>query len=305
MILFSLQTVLLLAAGFALFRLWRAAMPSERWLRLAVAAGFLARAVLGQALFWISWAHLPIARSLQLGNGFWVFAEDALWYFPEAVRAAEKGLGAIVMFDRNAASVMYVQVLSTFVWLFGSAVSVALLINLFSYLGTVAILVQWSRKQPRTATAVAIAIAAIAFSPAFVLWSLQPLKDPFFQLLFVAFVAACAAWQRAWLAPGRWAARLGIGALLIVLLFALAGIRWYFAAVLVLAAALFMLLIVFQAVERRGVCLAAAAVVVFLLSQSLAVSAASYLPVRVRAILNPKTALESVTTAPASLVATV
>src|ERR1041385_5300341 len=91
---------------------------------------------------------------------------------------------------------MYVQLLSTFIWLFGSAPSVALLINLFCSLGTVAILVHWSRTQPRTATAAALAIVAITFSPAFVLWSLQALKDPFFQLLFVAFVAACAAWAR-------------------------------------------------------------------------------------------------------------
>jgi hypothetical protein len=273
MILFSLQTVLLLAAGLALFLLWRAAAPSAPWLRIAVAAGFLGRAILGQALFWISWAHLPFARSLQLGNGFWVFAEDALWYFRESAVAAEQGLRAIVTFDRDASSVMYVQVLSTFIWLFGSAVSVALLINLFSYLGTIAILVWWSRKQPGTATAVAVAIVAISFSPAFVLWSLQALKDPFFQFLFVAFVAACAAWQRAWLEPRRWTARVGIAALMIVLLFALAGIRWYFAAALVVAATLFMLLVVVQAAERRAVCLAAAVAVAFLLSQSLAVSA--------------------------------
>lgn len=301
MILFSVQTVLLLAAGVGLFLLWRVAAPSQRWLRLAVAAGFLIRAILGQALFWISWAHLPVARSLQLGNGFWVFAQDALWYFPEAVEAAGKGLRAIVTFNREAASVMYVQLLSTFIWLFGSAASVALLINLFCYLGTVAILVHWSRVQPRTATAAALAIVAITFSPAFVLWSLQALKDPFFQLLFVAFVAACAAWQRAWLAPERRAARAGIGALLIVLLFALAGIRWYFAAVLLFAATLFMLMVVVQAAERRGACLAAAAAVAFLLSQSLAISADPYLPAGLRAVLNPRTAFAAATTAPASV----
>jgi len=301
MILFSVQTVLLLAAGVGLFLLWRVAAPSPRWLRLAVAAGFLIRAILGQALFWISWAHLPVARSLQLGNGFWVFAQDALWYFPEAVEAAGKGLRAIVTFNREAASVMYVQLLATFIWLFGSAASVALLINLFCYLGTVAILVHWSRTQPRTATAAALAIVAITFSPAFVLWSLQALKDPFFQLLFVAFVAACAAWQRAWLAPERRAARAGIGALLIVLLFALAGIRWYFAAVLLFAATLFMLMVVVQAAERRGACLAAAAAVAFLLSQSLAISADPYLPAELRAVLNPRTAFAAARTAPASV----
>src|SRR6266498_62409 len=138
MFLFSVQTILLIAAGVGLFRLWRAAVPSERWLTLAVAAGFLARALLGQALFWISWARLPIARSLQRGDGFWVFAQDALWYFPEATRVAHKGPWAIVMYDRGAASVMYEQLLATSIWLFGSAVAVALLINLFCYLGTVA-----------------------------------------------------------------------------------------------------------------------------------------------------------------------
>src|SRR5207244_7286673 len=177
MLLFSVQTALLIAAGVGLFRLWRAAAPSERWLHLAVAAGFLARALLGQALFWISWARLPIARSLQLGDGFWIFAQDALWYFSEATRVAHTGPWAIVMYDRVASSVRYEQLLATFIWLFGSAVSVALLINLFSYLGTVAILVQWSRRQPRTAKAAALAILAITFSPAFVLWALQPLKD--------------------------------------------------------------------------------------------------------------------------------
>ncbi|HYU25471.1 MAG TPA: hypothetical protein VEO74_09730, partial [Thermoanaerobaculia bacterium] len=305
MFLFSVQTILLIAAGVGLFWLWRAAVPSERWLTLAVAAGFLARAIFGQALFWISWARLPMARSLQLGDGFWVFAQDARWYVSEATRVAHTGPWAIVMYDRGAASVMYEQLLATFIWLFGSAVSVALLINLFSYLGTVAILVQWSRRQPRTATATALAIVAIAFSPAFVLWALQPLKDPFFQFLFVAFVAACAAWQRAWVGPGRWAARLGTAALLVALIFALAGIRWYFAAVLVAAASLFMLLVVFQSAERRLVSLGAAVVVALLLSWSLAISAAPYLSGRLRAFLNPRTTLQTMKTAPASILGSV
>jgi ketosteroid isomerase-like protein len=300
MLLFLVQTILLIAAGLALFRLWRLAAPSQRWLYLAVATGFLARAVFGQALFWISYLRLPIGRSLQLGNGFWVFAQDATWYFPEAARVAGDGVRAILMYDRGASSVMYEQVLSTFIYLFGTSVANGLLINLFCYLGMVAILVRWSRIQPRTATAAALAIAGLTFSPAFVLWSLQPMKDPFFQLLFVAFIAACAAWQRAWSASGRWAPRLGTAALLVVLLFALAGIRWYFAAVLIVAASLFMLMVAFQA-PRRGLALASAAVVAFLLAQSLAISAAPYLPERVRAVLNPRTTFAAITGAPGAL----
>src|SRR5262249_30145060 len=104
-----LQSVLLFAAGIGLFLLWRFAAPSERWLKLVVAAGFLARAVAGQLLFWISWARLPIARSLQMGDGFWIFAQDSTFYFPQAVAAVEQGWRAILFFDRGAAAPSYMQ----------------------------------------------------------------------------------------------------------------------------------------------------------------------------------------------------
>src|SRR5206468_7500143 len=81
MTLFILQVIFLVASCLGLFFLWRTARPSDRWLRLVVAAGFLGRAVSGQLLFWVSWARLPIARSLQLGDGLWLFAEDGLTYY--------------------------------------------------------------------------------------------------------------------------------------------------------------------------------------------------------------------------------
>ena len=292
MILFSLQSVLLIAACFALFRLWRAAVPAERWLQLVIAAGFLGRAFLGQALFWISWGGLPIGRSLQLGDGFWTFAQDATFYFPQAISASQRGWRAIVFMDRATASVSYQQLLAVMVTLFGTPVSIALLLNLFCYLGTIAILVHWSRRQPQTRVAVAVAIAALSLSPALVLWSLQPLKDGFFQLLFVAFVAACAAWQRAWIAPRAWMMRTGAGALLIALLFIVAGLRWYFAAVLIAATALFMFGVVLQSVARKSIAIAAVALMIVLLTQMLLVSASPYLPPRVTSMVTPRGVLE-------------
>ena len=101
MITLLLRSLLLFVFGIGLFFLWRAAEPSERWLKWIVAAGFLARAILGQALFWISWTRLPVLRSLQMGGGYWVFAQDATFYFPQAVAVAEKGLRAIVFYDRD------------------------------------------------------------------------------------------------------------------------------------------------------------------------------------------------------------
>ena len=305
MILLPLQTLLLVAACFGLFRLWRAAQPPERWLQLVVAAGFLARAILGQALYWISWGRLPFARSLQLGNGYWVFAQDARFYVWKASLVAEKGLPAIATFDRAAASPTYVQILAAAEWLLGDAACVALLLNLFCYLGAIAILVHWMRADPRTRTAGAIAIAAVSLSPAFVLWSLQALKDPLFQFLFIAFVAACAAWQRAWMTGGPWRVRIGTSVLMAILIYALAGLRWYFAFLLLATASLFMLLVALQAAGRRAAAFAAAAVVIVVLSQSFRASAEGYLPKTLRDVLRPSTALEAVPKTPHSVLATV
>jgi hypothetical protein len=287
MIPFPIQTLILIAAGVALFRLWRAGRPSERWLQIVVAAGFLSRAILGQILFWISWARLPIARGLQLGNGLWFFAPDAGDYFHTAMATADKGPWAIVTLDRLLPSVTYVQALALSVWLFGRATSVSVLLNLFCYLGAIALIVRWTAKEPRVRTAAAVAIVALSFSPALVLWSLQPLKDTFFQFLFVAFVASCAAWQRAWSGRARWTAWIATSALLAVLLYAAAAIRWYFALVLLIAASLFLLLTAIRTAERKLPALAAAVVVAFVLSRSFVAGSGPQLTPQVRAAFTP------------------
>lgn len=295
----------MVVAGVGLLRLWRAAAPDDRRLQLVVAAGFLGRAFLGQALFWISWARLPFARSLQLGDGFWIFAQDATFYFPQAVAAAENGLRAIATFDRGAASVTYIQTLATAVWLFGSGVATGVLLNLFCYLATIAVLVRWSRKYPQARPGAAFAIVALSLSPAAMLWSLQALKDPLFQFLFVAFVATCAAWQRAWLAPDHWPARTGIAALLVALVYLLAGIRWYFAAALIAATLLFFIVVVLTTTQQKVIAVAAMAVVTVILSQSLLLSAELYLPSALRDMLTPTTAFAAARNAPQSLLASV
>src|SRR5690242_16458244 len=100
-----LRTLPLAVLGLGLFFLWRASQPSERWVEWIVAGGLLLRAVLGTALFWISWARLPILTSFQLGDGYWVFAQDATFYFPRAAALAEQGLRAIISYSRANASV--------------------------------------------------------------------------------------------------------------------------------------------------------------------------------------------------------
>src|ERR1041385_1146655 len=57
-----------------------AMIPRHGRASLIIAAGFLLRAFAGQALFWISYLRLPIARPLQLGDGLWFFAVDGAFY---------------------------------------------------------------------------------------------------------------------------------------------------------------------------------------------------------------------------------
>ena len=302
MILVFIQAVLVIGAGVGMFWLWRLAAPSERWLRYVVVAGFLGRAIIGQALFWISWARLPIARGMQLGNGLWTFAIDALIYGPFASWAAEHGLWSIITFARSAPSVMYIQLLGSAYWLFGIVTSVGLLLNLFCYLGMIALLVHWPVKTPAARNAAAIVIAAISLSPAFVLWSLQPLKDTFFQFLVVAFVASCAWWQRAWSMPDRTASRIGIGLLLSVLLYALAGIRWYFAFALIIAASLFLFLTAFRTAARPIVAFSAAIVLAVVFCRVLVAAAAPYMPPQLIAVMAPSTTLGTIPQLPVALI---
>ena len=65
-----------------------------------------------------------------MAGGYWVFAQDATFYFPQAVAVAEKGLRAIVFYDRGSASVSYVQLLACMIALIGGPALVPGLLHL-------------------------------------------------------------------------------------------------------------------------------------------------------------------------------
>ncbi|HET8773770.1 MAG TPA: hypothetical protein VFP80_08270, partial [Thermoanaerobaculia bacterium] len=85
--------VQLLFTAVACLGLWRLCRTQPK----IVIAGFLVRALVGQALFWISYLRLPVARSLQLGNGFWFFAVDGPFYLGYAAELAARGPAAILL----------------------------------------------------------------------------------------------------------------------------------------------------------------------------------------------------------------
>jgi len=199
----------------ACFALWRYARRQST----IVAAGFLIRAFAGQVLFWISWLHLPIARSLQLGNGFWFFAIDGPWYLGYANELIPRGPLAILTVSGSYPSYTFVQAFTIFCAAFGVVASTAILFNCVAYLATCA-LIERIGDGRKTFT-----LAAIAFSPAMILWSLQPLKDTFFFLLIAALIYAFWRWQEA---PRNW---LPSAAALLILMYVIAGTRWYFAGI--------------------------------------------------------------------------
>src|SRR5689334_19548775 len=173
----GLQVALTIAAGYALWRFWRAIGRAGRGVSLLVGLGFVVRAFAGQALFWISWMGWPIGRSLQLGQGLWFFGLDANTYLDPVPALLENGLGALVFIDARFASHVYQQILTLAMAAFGLSPAVGLLLNLAAYLGTCALVLRIGPDPgvptwPRVA-----ALAAIAAHPSGILWSLQPLKD--------------------------------------------------------------------------------------------------------------------------------
>jgi hypothetical protein len=223
-----------------------------------------------------------VARSLQLGNGLWFFAVDGEFYLKDATKLAARGLGAILLLGDEFPSRFFVQVLSLFVGAFGGVASVAILLNCAAYLLTCAIVVRLCRND--------VVLAAIAFSPASILFAMQPLKDTLFMLLIVAIFAACRRWEELWRAGGTRTQFLGCAAAMLALVYGLAGIRWYVAAIVCAAAAIFCVLAALPA-RRRGWAFAANAVLLVLLAQSVRLGALD-LPPSYNRLLNPMTAVQ-------------
>jgi len=167
--------------------MWRRVAASNRWVAWLVTAGVLIRAVGGQVVFWISYLHLPIARSLQLGDGFWIFGLDGMTYFQQSAGVAS-GPAGILFASPGYGSIFYVQTLATVILLFGAVESVILLLNIGAYLGCC--LIALSFGDPSKHRAVVFTIAALSLAPATVMWSLQPMKDTWFMCLVAAFFGA-------------------------------------------------------------------------------------------------------------------
>lgn len=278
-----LQAVLTAAACFGLWRFWRT-LAAHGTASLVIAGGFLIRAFAGQALFWISWLGLPVARSLQLGNGFWFFAMDGPGYLAYAEELLHRGPDAIVFGSGIYPSHTYLQVFTLFAGAFGIVASTAILFNGLAYLATCALIVRISVD----GKARLFALAAIAFGPSTILWSLQPLKDTFFALLIAAMVAICYWWQEMWRAavPPRWSSVIACATSMLIVLYAISGTRWYLGAIVWGLSVLFFTLTAFPA-QRKVPVLLAGATLFLLMGQAFRVGGSLDVPGPIRDLLDP------------------
>jgi len=248
-----LQALAAALALFAIFAGWRRVSAASRPIFWIVTAGVLVRAIGGQIAFWISYLSLPIGRSLQTGEGLWVFAIDGKVYAAYAAVAARVGLMPIVFMHRGTSSVSFVQILAAAMLLFGTVASVAIVVNLAAYLGCCWMALSMGRSP--NDRSVIVAVAALSLMPSSIMWSLQPLKDLCFLFLVAAFFAAAYAYQELWShSQVRSRERTARAVLWIVVLFVLlhgiSGIRWYFGMVILPVSALFLLLVVARSDAR-------------------------------------------------------
>ncbi len=242
MLIVAVQAILAAIACSLVFVSYRRFRPHGT-VALVVAAGLVIRAVAGQIAFWISYLELEFVRGLHMGRGFWFYAIDGAKYFDTVGREANrKGVAAVIFsLDTYGVSPGFRKILAVIDALFGHVPSTAILLNIFCYLGTCAIVVALAGERKRIAT---IAVAGISLSPSLILWSTQPLKDVLFLFLIAAFVAAVAYWIRAWDGEGNPLARAALATFAVLAtLVAIASIRWYFALML-LAVALPILIVV-------------------------------------------------------------
>lgn len=272
------HTLLAAIACVLLWKTWRRFAARDAMVGLIVGGGLLVRAVSAQVLFWVSYAHLPAARSLQDGDGFWKFAIDAEAYFGYSRTILSSGWRALVFVDRSLPSPVYLQVLAFFILLFGTVTMVGVLLNLCAYLIGCEAILRLVDREGKVRRPTLIALAALSFSPSLVLWSTQPLKDVFFVSAVAAFVAACSDWRALWTAEEprllRFAAAL---ALMFVVVYAIAGVRWYFALILCAAAFPFLLTTVLASRNRLAAGVVNATVFL-LLPQVVALGSGPYLP---------------------------
>jgi hypothetical protein len=217
-------------------------------------------------------------QSQQLGNGYWLLAQDAQMYYESARQAAVHGLATI---KADSASPAYVKLLAVSIRIFGPTLLTAILVNLLAYGVSCALCIaMWPADGGDNSrrNVLAVAVAALSFSPSLLISATQPLKDQVFVLLIVATLFCLKPILSIGAAKGR---QLPSGATLLVVaagaVYMIGGIRPYYGALVVFAAGAIMLSYTFMLPPRRWLLQAGAALItIVVLWAAFASGAGSY-----------------------------
>jgi hypothetical protein len=216
-----------------------------RWIRARssligsiMAAGLLVRSLLGLALFWVSYLHLPVLRSLQVGNGFWALTPDAKGYYDYAAAGADAGVWGM---NPGDASPFFVETLAAWMRLVGVSPAAGLFLNLSAYTALCVLVVRVfePRNDWRADLPCAVGVATFTFSPVALLHGTQSMKEDMFALL-IALVCLGLLWVTQALVfaePAGGARRRYVAGLLLLAVAGLgiSGIRAYYTVIVWLA----------------------------------------------------------------------
>jgi hypothetical protein len=171
----------MLVFGWLVLVSYRYVAARSRVMGNVLALAIVVRAALGVALFWNSYSDLPIAESLQSGDGFWQPAPDAAGYYLRAADAADAG----TLFDGSSAAPFYVDTLALWMNVVGISPAAAMFLNLCLYVALMVSLIWFFRpvNEWRPDLPCIVGVVAYSFSPVVLLHSTQPLKEELFSVL--------------------------------------------------------------------------------------------------------------------------
>lgn len=145
--------------------------PRARWMILA---SYWSSSALACAAYGISAFQWPIARSLQLGHGFWVFASDAIHYHGNA----QLLLGQWRQHLPVPSSVQFYDVWAAAIyWGFGPNPLYPTLFNSWFWLAATLLAWDATRRLGGSERSAAVAAVAVAWWPSAMIWSSQMLRE--------------------------------------------------------------------------------------------------------------------------------
>jgi hypothetical protein len=167
--------------GVLILKAYRYVRSEAPLLGAIMALGIISRAVIGIALFWISYLDLRFLRSLHSGDGFWALVPDARGYYGAALTYVDDASSTHV----TNASPMFVKTLAAWMHLVGWSPASGLFFNVSLYALLCVIVVRACRPARKWDAQIVCAscVGPVSIAPVLLVHDSQLLKDEAFVFL--------------------------------------------------------------------------------------------------------------------------